>query len=162
MKAIFTTLLILTITGSSVNAHPVHVSLCNIEVKEDELTIVIKMFKDDFQLAIEHNFGQFLDFENENLPESKKVIDEYINNALEIVLNKKDSLKLEYRDLQIGEDALWFYYSFDAPVLKRIDIKNHLLLDIYFDQTNLMIVNHKGKQNGYRFNLKNTEERIVL
>lgn len=143
-------------------AHPVHVSMCNIEAEDDELTIAIKLFKDDLQLALQHNYGKIINYEDLILPANKKVIDRYINNVLKIVLNNKDSLILTYSDTEMNEEAIWFYYTFSIKRLKRIYIKNELFLDIYSDQTNLTIINYEGKQKGYRFNLRNTEKRVNL
>jgi hypothetical protein len=140
----------------------VHVSLCNIEIEKDKITIAVKMFKDDFQLALYHNFGEELEYDEILHSENKKVVDSYINNALKIVLNKRDSLKLLYSDSELSEDAVWLFYSFPNDRLQEMDVKNELLLDIYADQTNLTIINHNGKQRGYRFNLRNTEKRINL
>lgn len=161
MKRVLIILFLLTVV-KFVNAHPIHVSVCNIEFNDDKLTIAVKLFKDDFQLAIYHNYGLELNYDDAEFPNSKKVIDKYMNNALKIVLNKRDSLKLSFKRAEINDEAVWFYYTFEQEDFNRIYVKNELLLDIYGDQTNLLILNYRNNQNGYRFNVRNTEQRIKL
>ncbi len=155
-------ILLLIISVRLVNAHPIHVSLCNIEFSDDELTIAVKLFKHDFQLAIYHNYGWELQYDDPEFTDSKKLIDQYMNEALFIVLNKKERLKLSLNHAEIDDESVWFYYRFDKKNMKKIYIKNELLLDIYGDQTNLVIINYRDKQNGYRFNIRHTEQRIKL
>jgi hypothetical protein len=161
MKRVLIILFLLTVVKFA-NAHPIHVSVCNIEFNDDKLTIAVKLFKDDFQLAIYHNYGLELKYDDAEFTNSKKVIDKYMNNALKIVLDKKDSLKLSFKRAEINDEAVWFYYTFDQDDFNKIYVKNELLLDIYGDQTNLLILNYRNKQNGYRFNLRNTEQRMKL
>lgn len=161
MKRVLIILFLLTVVKFA-NAHPIHVSVCNIEFSDDKLTIAVKLFKDDFQLAMYHNYGLELKYDDSEFMESKKVIDKYMNNALKIVLNKEDPLKLSLNHAEINDEAVWFYYTFDEDDFNKIYIKNELLLDIYADQTNLLIINYRNKQNGYRFNVRNTEQRIKL
>ncbi|MCK4919487.1 MAG: hypothetical protein KAS71_00485 [Bacteroidales bacterium] len=122
----------------------------------------MKLFKDDFQLAIEHNFGKYIVLENaDNIPENK-MIEDYIHNMFSLIANTRDTLKLKYKNNELNEEAIWLNYKCYVSGLKNIHIYNSIFLDIYHDQTNLVIINFNGKQNGYRFNSKNTAEQIDL
>lgn len=143
-------------------AHPVHVSVCNIEIEEEKLTVAIKMFSNDFQLALQHNFGKIIPVNELTLPENKSLVNKYVRNAIRILLNKNDTVRLEYNNAELNEEAIWLYYTQEIGNIKKLEIINSLLLDIYLDQTNLVIINYRGKQNGYRFNARNFEEVINL
>lgn len=143
-------------------SHPVHVSVCNIEIDGDTMTLAMKFFQDDFQLALEHNFGKVIDLGKADLPPARGLIDNYLTTMFTLSLNKKDTIRLNYLKSEINEDAIWFYYNCEVHQLKKLIIHNALLLDIYDDQTNLVIISYNGKQNGYRFNLKNLGEDIDL
>jgi len=145
-----------------VKAHPVHVSICNLEIEQERITIAVKLFKDDFQLALQHNYGNIIETDDLTAPVYKNLLDKYINDALLIVMNKRDSVRFTYNKTEMNEEAIWLYYSTEYKNLKKLMIRNALLLDIYLDQTNLVIINHKGKQNGYRFNYKHFEQIIEL
>jgi hypothetical protein len=144
------------------SAHPVHVSLCNVEIEKQEITIAIKLFSDDFQLALYHNYGKEIPIKDLILQDHKELVDHYVNKALQIVLNKKDSIRFSYSKAEMNEEAIWLYYTEELENVKKLEISNSLLLDIYLDQTNLVIINYRGKQNGYRFNSRNREEIINL
>lgn len=139
-------------------AHPIHVSFCNLEIKDSTMTIAIKLFKDDFQLALDHNYSKLVDMDNGN----SKYIQSYINKMFTLKLNKDENLELKYLKSELNEDAIWLYYSSDIHNIKKIELNNYLLLDIYSNQTNLVIVNYKGNQSGYRLNAKNPIQIINL
>ena len=136
-------------------AHPVHVSVCNIEFENNKMILSLKLFKDDFQLAIEHNFAKFILLENADNEQEKKMIEDYVENMFFIVVNKKDTLELDYKNSELNDEAIWLNYESEVPDFKKLYINNSIFLDIYIDQTNLVIINYNGKQNGYRFNYKN-------
>ena len=140
MRRFFLIILFFILNGTAVFAHPIHVSVCNLEFDKDELIISIKIFKDDLQLAIYHNTAKEID-PNNLTAESNMLIQDYINKTLQIRLNNKNNIELnEYRN-EINEEAIWLYYRIeDIPKVKSIHVLNALLLDIYLDQTNLLII----------------------
>lgn len=148
--------------GQLTMGHPVHVSVCNIEIENNKMTLSLKLFKDDFQLAIEHNFAKFILLENADKEQEKKMIEDYVKNMFFIVVNKKDTLKLNYKNSELNDEAIWLNYESEVPDFKKLYINNSIFLDIYLDQTNLVIINYNGKQNGYRFNYKNNAQQIDL
>ncbi len=141
-------------------AHPVHVSVSNIEFGKDSLIVSVKVFRDDFLLALQHNFGQVIDLAH--IEKNKEWIDQYINSSFGIILNNSDSLKLKRSNIEYTEEAIWIFYEARVDRVRNLKIFNTLLLDIYFDQTNLVIVNYMNRQSGYRFNYKTTERNLRL
>ena len=162
MKKWVTTIGVMWVFAISLYSHPIHVSLCNLEIEKAQMSIAVKVFLDDFQLALQHNYGKIIPYEELGSEKNKKLVDEYMNAAIQIVLNKSDSLRLSYDRTEKNEESIWFYFSSNAANLKEIDIRNMLLLDIYLDQTNLVIVQFNGKQSGYRFTSKEFEKTINL
>lgn len=155
-------MVLLVLKALFLSAHPIHVSVCNVEIEKEEITIAIKLFSDDFQLALYHNYGKEIPVEDLILPENKELVDRYVGDAIQIILNKKDSVRFNYRNADMNEEAIWLYYSAKMSNVKKLQIVNSLLLDIYLDQTNLLIINYMGKQNGFRFNSRHREEFIDL
>ena len=162
MKRLFCILSIIWFHTYILYAHTIHVSVCNLEFDKGDLTISVKIFLDDLQLAIYHNTAREIDISNLT-PESNTLVQGYIKKRLQISLNKENKIELKQSGNEINEDAIWFYYKIeDVPGVKNIHIQNTLLLDIYGDQTNLLIINHMGKQTGYRFNIDTWEKNIEL
>lgn len=162
MRTFLTSIIILLFSIQNGQSHPIHVSVCNIEIENDTMTLSLKLFKDDFQLAIDHNYGKEISFEDMNERSDILLLDNYIHSVLSLIANKKDSLELNYITNEINDEAIWLKYNCYVSGLRKIRIKNSVFLDLFYDQTNLVIINFQGKQSGYRFNVKNTDQLIDL
>ncbi len=141
--------------------HPIHVSVCNVDINDTECTVSVKLFKDDFALALKNNYQTDVAMEKADENTNRQFISKYINNCLQIELNKTRLLKLEYKSSEINEDAIWVHFNAGTiENISHIRIRNILMLDLWDDQTNLLIMSVKGKENGYRFNRREVEIEI--
>jgi hypothetical protein len=78
-------------------------------------------------------------------------------------INNNVPSKLVYKNKEINEDAIWLYYT--IPVtgeVKELEIRNLLLMDIYEDQTNLVIIAINGKESGYRLDYHKQDIKIKI
>ena len=144
--------------------HPVHVSIVNAELKNERKSIDLsfKVFTSDLELAIYHNYAAALNLgkPNEN-PEAIKHIDKYFSGAFSIKINNNIQPKLVYVRKEINEDAVWLYFEIPfKDKIKSLVISNLLLMDIYADQTNLLIMTIDGKEKGYRFTINQHDVAI--
>ncbi len=145
--------------------HPIHVSITNMEYSNEnqKLEYSIKVFKDDFQLLFFHlnekniDFNQINDIE-QNLP----LIKAYFNKNLQVIVNNV-IIEQDFQKYSLTDDAVWFYFE-SSIKQKIISIKliNTVLLDLYFDQKNLLIFKASNFENGYRFDINNKEYQIEL
>ncbi len=158
-------LFISVILYCSISYHPVHVSVTNMEYDTDrnEIHYSIKVFKDDFQLLFVHLNQILIDFNNqEDIDKNIELIKGYFDRNIRVEINNQ-LLQRNIVDYTISEDAVWF--SFNAPINEKIlSIKliNTVLLDLYFDQKNLLIFKAGDFENGYRFDIKNKEYLIAF
>jgi hypothetical protein len=107
-------------------------------------------------LAIEHETGKITDLSTIDTKMEEEIINVYISERLKIHLNKREVLEMNYTGYEVNEDAVWMFYKSENPgKVKYIRLENSLLVDTFYDQTNLVIMNYLGQQNGYRFNYKN-------
>ncbi len=144
-------------------AHPVHVSVCNFEVGVDEMKVSVKLFSDDLALALENKFHRKIDVEKLNENPEKKIILGYIIGELQVIINRKDTVELAYSGSEENEGAIWLYFDIKTTgKMKTLTIQNSLLVDMFHDQTNLVIVSDHNNQNGYRFTNNNREQEIQL
>jgi len=143
--------------------HPIHVSICNVDFSDSGNTVAIKLFKDDFALALKNNFQVDVPMEKADEPANRQIISKYVNDCLKIEMNNNKSLDLVFKSSEINEDAIWLYFKTDNKTITgNLKIKNTLMLDLWDDQTNLMIIGFKGQEKGYRFNRKDVEMNIDL
>lgn len=143
---------------SSFAYHPVHVAVINIDIPsgKKEIDVTFKVFSNDIELAVVHNFSVplFLGTKQEKT-ENLKYINNYISACFSMRINNKYTPKLVYLRKETSDDATWLYYSASIPEdFREMTLKNQVLLDIYEDQTNLVIISENDKQTGFKMNYK--------
>jgi hypothetical protein len=141
--------------------HPVHVSVTNIDLDPGRgmVELSVKIFADDFQDLILHKYGVQLNIVNQEDPGEKiSAINRYVNEALQLVFNGKETADLEYIESKLNEEAIWLFYRYEHPRrIRRVDIRNRVMLEKFQDQTNLMIVSYNDIQNGYKLDNKTSD-----
>ena len=76
--------LFLILKTGTIQAHPLHLTITNIDITNNSIKIVIRLFKDDFTLAL-MNENRIV--ENIELTNSGDLINTYINTHLKIPTN---------------------------------------------------------------------------
>jgi hypothetical protein len=156
LKRIFITLIICAAT-SLVSAHPIHVSVINMDITPDgKIEFSVKLFVDDFQTVLNrHNKTDFILNSLTNTRQIKPFVINYIyskfNIDLDTSLNKK---QYQLNKIDINEESIWLYFEIDAKVGKALKITNTLVCELFDDQSNLMIVSRAGNDLAYRFTNK--------
>jgi len=148
-------------------AHPVHVSVTNLEInpQQKEIAVTCKLFTDDFSLLFYHLF------EKEVKPEATRdfsageltLVNRYMTAAFRLE-SGKSLLPLRYIRKEQDDQSIWLYYTCILPAdrIKTLILTNALLLDLYEDQTNLVIVTRGKKERGITFNIRNMKSEIDL
>jgi len=141
--------------------HPVHlsVSTMDMDIQTGTIAVSIKLFSDDFETIVNHNYNTQLALSEQVDPgEDIKYINRYIHSAFRLAINGEEVDELRFLNHQMNEEAIWLFYEYVyEKKIRTIGIVNSLMNDLYPDQTNLVIVSYQDQQNGYRLNNKNTE-----
>ena len=141
--------------------HPVHVSVTNIDMDPGTGTMKfsVKVFADDFQDLILHKYSVRLRItEQENPGDKIHSVNNYIAEALKMEINGKETTGLQFQESRLNEEAIWLFYTYEhGGKIRKIRIRNTLMLEKFDDQTNLLIVSYNDKQNGYRMDNKTTD-----
>ena len=146
--------------------HPVHVSLLNVDLDPEsgKIEIVFKLFSDDFERIILQKYNVDLDLTSKVDPgEKADAIQKYIDESFELRINGTKIDEWEYVGNQINEEAIWLYYKNLWPgKIEKVSITNEAMMDLYEDQTNLVIVTCRDKQNGYHLDNKNRDISFII
>ena len=151
-------LIFILLTCSRMLYHPLHFSITNIDINSElrVAEISYQFFTDDFTNTLQSNERTVIEFEqNEDLtPQHIKTINDYIFSAFEIILNNSEKINFNYQYKKHDEALIWLYYKGELPVsnIENITLVNELMLDLYEDQTNLVIISFDGQEKGYTFN----------
>ncbi len=152
------TSVLLTFIISLFSMHPVHVSYSNIDINSEngEISLTLKFYTDDFKLLFIHLYEYELILEPDKEPSPKEVemITSYLSDAFIIRNSDNQKILFNYQHKEQNDDSIWLYFKGNLPQTNtsKIFISNALLLDLYFDQTNLLIIKWGEFEKGYNCN----------
>jgi len=145
--------LALLLLSSITFAHPLRLSLCEIEFysKKNLLTVNLKLFLTDVNEALIFDpYSNELAFcqPNEHSDANKMLMD-YLNRFFYVKLNKKKiNLKIKKKKLSgEGENtALWVYLEKSVEQkFNSMEIKNAIFTDLFYDQNNIVYIHVNGE-----------------
>lgn len=146
--------------------HPVHVSVMNFEYHSNEqvANISLKVFPHDFELAFIHNYNLQLNLGTDSIhPEWEKYLNLYFSKMFSLKVNNKSAIPLVFKSYEVKDDGILLY--FNAPIKGKINslqIDNGILLDVFENQTNLLILSINGKEKGYNLNFNNYKVNLKI
>jgi len=132
--------------------HPLHVSTTEVNVNQKEKTLEIscRIFSDDFESILAKNYKQKIDLSKPAMKAAMDaVIQNYVTSHLQIKANGKLA-KMNYLGFEIDHEATNIYLEVEKiPALKRIDLTNTLLYDLFDDQMSIIhIVKGQNRKSG--------------
>ncbi len=146
--------------------HPVHVSVTHIEYdgESGKFRISFKVFTDDFMDIILKKYGYVLDPDLDwNAGDDREIISRYISESFALRANGEKDLSLVFTGMKNNEEAVWLEYeSSSARNPAELLIVNRILLDMFHDQTNLVILGVDAFERGYRFSRQMQETSVIL
>lgn len=144
--------------------HPVHVSITNVELKTDEKTVSYSILinTEDLQFNLLHLYNREISL-NSISKDVQIMINTYFNEVFKIMVDEIP-VQFSLTDTNIEEEKIRFYYTGKIPEtsLNSIVIENKILLDLYLDQTNLLIISLNGEDRGYTFNYSTQKITVNL
>ncbi|UII81305.1 DUF6702 family protein [Flagellimonas sp. CMM7] len=159
---------IVLFTAREAMAHPLRLSLCEIEYSSGKqvLSINLKLFLTDVNEAIvfdpnskELAFCQA----NESLKANQMLMD-YVNQFFYVKANGR-SVHLDIKRKKLsgeGENtALWVYFEYKHPKpLTSLEVKNAVFTDLFFDQNNIVYVHVNGTSKSMMLNKKTSVHQL--
>lgn len=152
--------------GLSGYLHPIHVSVTSIEYSREENRFLtsFKIFTDDFETILAMKYGVTLKLgTNAELEKQKQYITKYITDSFGFFINGDVRLEPQFERKTMNEEAVWIYYSYKCKKdVASIKIRNAIMMDMFDDQTNLLIFKYHDFERGYRFRKNNLEVMIEI
>ena len=140
--------------------HPFHVSVVEVNHNATDKTLEIscKIFTDDLEKVLEQNYKTRVDLIN---PPNKSAMDtlvkKYITSHLFLSADGKP-VKLLYVGFERENEAVYGYVQVDNIVsVKKIDITDKLMHDMFTDQVNLMHVIVGGNRKSTKLDYPETQ-----
>lgn len=143
--------------------HPFYVSITSVDYNEHAHRVEIssRIFYDDLETALKNGRDLKIDLIN---PIDKSAIDSllatYFGYHFKLSVNGKP-VSVRYIGYEIDEDVAWCYLEAqDIPQVKQLRIDNHILLDHFPNQSNILHVTVYGKRQSTK--LDNPERTAVF
>jgi hypothetical protein len=144
--------------------HPLHLSSMDLNYNSRGGTIEItcRLFTDDLENALSKAYKVSTDLSS---PARHKAMDELLKKYMTLHLQLKANgkrLNLNYLGFEKDKEAvLVFIESSPVKSLKKVEIKNSLLYDLFEDQTNIMHMHYNGKRKSYKLDYPNMNAEIL-
>ena len=153
--------LFLCILGAE--AHPLHLSVTNINIENGKLKVSMKTFRDDWELAYFHENGHRIDFRKEESRKEAWFMD-YLTRSFIIKKGKgEEVLPLNLISVSLEEDAMQIDLQAElGEEPNSLYIYQALLTDIYPDQNNLVILSFGKRETGIKFDVRKLDELVSL
>ncbi|MBT3735970.1 MAG: hypothetical protein HOG25_15080 [Gammaproteobacteria bacterium] len=161
--------LVLLVYCVDLQAHPLKLSLCQIEYASAEktLTIELRLFLMDVNEALvfdpdnnELGLGQ-----PDEVPHAEGMLLDYLNRFFYIKANGKQlALKIKSMSLngQGNDAALGLTFSYPSQEkITSIEIKNAVFTDLFFDQSNVVYVHVDDDSRSLMLNKKTPVHKLV-
>ena len=143
--------------------HPFHVSVVEINHNATDKTLEIscKIFTDDFEKVLAKNYNTRVDLIN---PADRKAMDsivkKYVFSHLSVSVDGKPA-NLTYVGFERDAEAIFSYVQVEnVPSVKKIDITNKLMHDMFDDQINIMHVTVNGNRKSTKLDYPSTAASI--
>ena len=124
--------------------HDIHVSLCDINIsdKHQRTEIILKIFLDDLEAAIQYSEPLKILTPKEH-HDADSLVAQYIQRQFKI-----SGLSYTYLGKEASEDfqAGYFYLEANYPPTNDFELTNKILTEWYGDQRNIIKILHNDKQ----------------
>jgi hypothetical protein len=167
MKARILILFFLIQSCFNLSAHPIHISIVNIDYVSDSnlINYSIRLFYDDFQAILNKKYNTMINFGKQNRMTSKEQesVQKYLNSTLKINVSKNATIKPVFLGWKVEDLSVWFFFrAKTGETLNDLYIENKIMLDVFADQKNLMIIRKADDEKGLEFNQRVTNQSIAF
>jgi light-regulated signal transduction histidine kinase (bacteriophytochrome) len=143
--------------------HPLHVSVTEINHNAADKTLEIscKLFTDDFERVLAKNYKTKVDLINPpDRPAMEKLVNDFIQKHLSIKTDGKP-VQLAYLGFEKDNDAVYTYLQVEnTGTVKKIEITNTILHELFTDEINLMHVMVGGTRKSIKLDYPETKAVI--
>jgi hypothetical protein len=106
-----------------------------------------------------------LDFGKENRMTTKEQesIQKYLNSNLIIRNTKKELINPVFLGWKVEDFSVWFFFrAKTSETINKFFIENKLMLDVFTDQKNLLIIRKADDEKGFEYNQRITFQSIII
>ena len=156
-------LLSLAFVAGGFSAHPIFVSVTEIEhnAKEKTLEISCKIFTDDFEKTLRKAYNTHIDLlQVKDKPAMDKLVNDYVQKHLKIAVNGK-AVVLKFIGYEQIEEGIYSYYQADhVNAVKNISVTDNILYEYNSQQISLLHITVNGNRKSTKLN--NPADKVAI
>jgi hypothetical protein len=139
--------------------HPFHVSTTeiNYNATDKSLEISCRIFTDDFESCLAKSFHTKIDLSAANMKTAMDtIVKKYISQHLQIKADGKLAA-IKYLGFEKQDEAIDIYFEADnIPTVKKVDVTDSILFDLYDDQLSIIHVIVGGNRKSTKLDYPKT------
>ena len=131
---------------------------------EGNFPVSFKVFTDDFGAIIKRKYGVNLNMGNEDeIKNADEYVSRYFRESFCFIVNAKELKESVFIKKKMDDIAVWFFYKYPfSGNIEEVEIKNTIFLDMFSDQSNMLIFKYKDFEEGFVFDREKTIIRFQL
>jgi hypothetical protein len=145
--------------------HPMHLSVTEIEMDEEEkrLEIMMRVFVDDLEIALREEFkNPGLDIEKPKGLTVDQMMNDYLKIHFTIVLDGKPQTTAYLGHEQEGQAFIFYIEVNKVKKWKTIQVTNDIIMETYHDQSNLVHVTVNEEVKSLRLTRSSPSDKLTF
>ncbi len=164
MKKTIYILLVLLSGNLAFATHEFYVSICDIQHNAEAATleITLKVFTDDFEKALQEEFGEKLQLgTSQESPKTDEKVAAYLQKHLQILVNQKLDYSYHFLGKEVEINEMWCYLEIrGVSNIESIEVKNFLLTHVFPKQSNIVNIRANARLESLMLNKDKTSDRV--
>ncbi len=143
--------------------HPFHISTTEINhnAKDKSLEISCRVFTDDFEACLSKLYHTKADLSSVNMKATMDtLVKKYLSSHLQIKADGK-ATQAKYLGFEKQDEAIYAYFEADnIPAVKKIEVTDSILYDLYDDQISIIHVIVGGNRKSTKLDYPKSEATV--
>ena len=143
--------------------HPIYISVLEINSVENNLEIIVKIFRDDLEDGIRYTLDKEVSIDNQDKIElNKELIKNYFEKVLFININKEKKLIL-FSEFILENDRIKISGKINNNlIIKSFEIYNETLVDIFSLQKNVVFIKIYKEMFNITLDKNNKKTNLII
>jgi len=143
--------------------HPIYISVLEINSVENNLEVIIKIFRDDLEDGIRYTLDKEVSIDNQDKIElNKELIKNYFEKVLFIKINKEKKSIL-FSEFILENDRIKISGKINNNlIIKSFEIYNETLVDIYSLQKNVVFIKIYKEMFNITLDKNNKKTNLII
>ena len=143
--------------------HPIYISVLEINSVENNLEVIIKIFRDDLEDGIRYTLDKEVSIDNQDKIElNKELIKNYFEKVLFIKINKEKKSIL-FSEFILENDRIKISGKItNNLIIKSFEIYNETLVDIYSLQKNVVFIKIYKEMFNITLDKNNKKTNLII